>query len=115
MPSVINSSSHPIPYITADQMREVDRLAIEGYGILLVQMMENAGRCLADLARDRFLEGDPRGREVLVSAGSGGNGGGGLVAARRLQTWDASVRVYSAQPRGPRRTTRGGPRRRPPR
>ena len=99
--SVVDPSLH-IPRVTADQMREVDRLAVEEFGILLVQMMENAGRCLAQLARDRFLDGNPRGREVLVLAGSGGNGGGGLVAARRLHGWGSSVRVYSAQPRGPR-------------
>lgn len=74
-------------------MREVDRAMIEDYKISLLQMMENAGRCLADLARSRFLGGDPRGQRVLVLAGSGGNGGGGLVCARRLHNWGASVRV----------------------
>jgi len=44
-----------IPFITTDQMREVDRAMIEDYGISLVQMMENAGRNLAQLARSRFL------------------------------------------------------------
>ena len=66
---------------------------IEDYKISLLQMMENAGRCLADLARSRFLGGDPRGQRVLVLAGTGGNGGGGLVCARRLHNWGASVRV----------------------
>ena len=62
-------------------MHEVDRLMVEKYDILLIQMMENAGRGLAQLARCRFLAGDPRGRRVLVLAGTGGNGGGGLVCA----------------------------------
>ena len=44
-----------LPYLTTEQMREVDRLMIEEYGILLIQMMENAGRNLAHLARRRFL------------------------------------------------------------
>ena len=74
------------PFLTADQMREVDRLMIEEYGIELLQMMENAGRGLADLARERFLDDDPRRRAVVLLAGAGGNGGGGLVAARRLHT-----------------------------
>ena len=43
----------PVPSVSADQMREVDRLMIESYGIRLVQMMEHAGRHLATLARDR--------------------------------------------------------------
>ncbi len=82
-----------IPFLTADQMREVDRLMIEEYGIELLQMMENAGRSLADLARERFLDDNPRRRVVVLLAGAGGNGGGGLVAARRLHTWGARVHV----------------------
>lgn len=74
-------------------MREVDRLMIEQYGIDLIRMMENAGRNLAVLARDRFLAGDASGKRVLVMAGTGGNGGGALVAARRLHIWGAEVRV----------------------
>ncbi|MCH8162057.1 MAG: NAD(P)H-hydrate epimerase [Chloroflexi bacterium] len=86
------SQSRP-PFISTQQMREVDRAMIEDYNISLLQMMENAGRCLADLARSRFFGGDPRGQRVLVLAGTGGNGGGGLVCARRLHNWGASVRV----------------------
>ena len=70
-----------IPFITTDQMREVDRIMVEEYGISLVQMMENAGGNLAHLARSRFLGGNAAGRRVLVLAGRGGNGGGGLVCA----------------------------------
>jgi NAD(P)H-hydrate epimerase len=87
-----------VPSVTSDQMREVDRLMVEEYGILLVQMMENAGRGLAQLARRLFLDGDPRGRQVLVLAGTGGNGGGGLVCARRLHDWGANVQVYITAP-----------------
>ncbi len=90
------SSQIEPPFLSTQQMREVDRAMIEDYKISLLQMMENAGRCLADLARSRFLDGDPRGRRVLVLAGSGGNGGGGLVCARRLHNWGASVRVLMA-------------------
>ncbi|NIM09211.1 MAG: NAD(P)H-hydrate epimerase, partial [Planctomycetales bacterium] len=54
------------------------------YRIDLIQMMENAGRNLAHLARSRFLGGDPQGKRVAVLAGTGGNGGGALVCARRL-------------------------------
>ena len=67
---------------------------IEDYGILLVQMMENAGRSLAQLAVSRFLGGDPQGKHVLVLAGSGGNSGGGLVCARRLHNRGAQVWVW---------------------
>lgn len=81
------------PFITIDQMIEVDRLMIEDYGITLIQMMENAGRGLAALARDPFLDGDVGGKSVLVLAGPGGNGGGAMVAARRLAGWGAHVQV----------------------
>ena len=79
-------------------MREVDRIMVEEYGVLLVQMMENAGRALAGLARHRFLDGDARGRSVLVLAGPGGNGGGGLACARRLHGWGARARVVLSRP-----------------
>ena len=40
----IGNSQPGLPYISSDQMREVDRLMVEEYHICLVQMMENAGR-----------------------------------------------------------------------
>ena len=83
-----------IPFITTDQMREVDRLMIDEYHIGLEQMMENAGRNLARLAVDRFFGGAPANKRVIVLAGSGGNVGGGLVAARRLAGWGANVSVH---------------------
>ncbi|MCI0782045.1 MAG: NAD(P)H-hydrate epimerase [Chloroflexi bacterium] len=88
-----DSGGRNIPFLTTGQMREVDRAMIEDYEILLIQMMENAGRNLAQLARRRFLSGNPTGRRVLVLAGTGGNGGGGLVCARRLHNWGAYVDV----------------------
>jgi len=83
------------PSVTAVQMLEIDRLMVQDLGISLVQMMENAGRNLARVAVHRFLGGDPRGRRVTVLAGSGGNGGGAMVCARRLAGWGARVRVYT--------------------
>lgn len=85
-----------VPYLTTDQMREVDRAMIEDYHIELIQMMENAGRNLAHLARDRF--DGVRGKTIVVMAGTGGNGGGALVCARRLHNYGAKVRVYLTRP-----------------
>ncbi len=82
-----------VPYLTTEQMIEVDRAMIEDFDIDLVRMMENAGRNLAHLARERFLDGDPEGKTVVVLAGTGGNGGGALVCARRLHGYGAEVRV----------------------
>ncbi len=87
-----------VPYVTAAQMREVDRLMVEEFGIELLQMMEHAGRAVARVARLRFFGGDVRGRRVVVLAGTGGNGGGGLVAARHLSTAGAIVRVRTTRP-----------------
>lgn len=88
-----------VPYLTSEQMLEVDRAMVEDYHIQLIQMMENAGRSLAHLARFRFLNGDPRGRRIVVLAGTGGNGGGALVAARRLHSWGAQVQIAATSPR----------------
>src|SRR5262249_3392744 len=73
-----------VPWLSVEQMRDVDRIVVEELGISLVRMMENAGRSLAQVARD-LLGGDTAGRSILVLAGPGGNGGGGLVAARPLK------------------------------
>ncbi len=89
----------PVPALTSVEMAAVDRAMVEDYGIDLVQMMENAGRALAALARDRFLDGDPQGKTVVILAGSGGNGGGALVAARRLHGWGATILTVLAQER----------------
>jgi NAD(P)H-hydrate epimerase len=86
-----------VPHLTTAEMIEVDRAMMEDYHIELIQMMENAGRNLAHLARIRFLDGDPRDRQVLVLAGTGGNGGGALVAARRLHNWGARVDVITTR------------------
>lgn len=76
-------------------MADVDRLAIETYGITLLQMMEQAGSHLAEVVR-REMGGDLVGRRVVVAVGPGNNGGGGLVAARHLANRGAIVRVILA-------------------
>jgi NAD(P)H-hydrate epimerase len=83
-----------LPALTAAQMAEVDRIMIEDLDIQLHQMMENAGRNLADLTMRRF---DPR--TVIVLAGSGGNGGGGITAARHLANRGVEVVVVLGQDR----------------
>lgn len=55
-----------IPYLTVDQMIEVDRSMLEDYKIELLQMMENAGRSLAHLARAWFFGGNLSGKKVTV-------------------------------------------------
>ena len=86
-----------IPSLTTAQMIEVDRAMIEDYHIELIQMMENAGRNFAELAR-RWLGGTVSGRRIAVLCGSGNNGGGGMTAARRLHNWGADVIVALTKP-----------------
>jgi NAD(P)H-hydrate epimerase len=86
----------PVPDVSGERMRELDRIAMEEFGIDLLQMMENAGRTLADAVRG-MLDG---GRGVTVVAGSGGNGGGGLAAARHLHGRGVPVRVVRSRPEG---------------
>ncbi len=83
---------HYLPVLTTDQMIEVDRLIIEEWGITLIQMMENAGRNFAELARHQ-LGGTVTGSRVKVLCGGGNNGGGGMTAARHLHNWGARVEV----------------------
>ncbi len=87
-----------IPRLTIEQMIEVDRLMIETYRIELIQMMENAGRGLALLAKTRFLQEATAQSPIVVLAGTGGNGGGALVCARRLATWGYNVLVVVTAP-----------------
>jgi NAD(P)H-hydrate epimerase len=84
-----------IPALTTEQMADVDRIVIETYGIRLIQMMENAGKNLAELAR-RWLGGQVMEKKILVLCGAGNNGGGGMVAARHLANWGADVQVELA-------------------
>lgn len=94
MSEYIHDNTEGYVVIDTPQMIEVDRLMIETYHIELIQMMENAGRCLAIVAREVFLSGDPQGKKIAVLAGTGGNGGGALVCARRLHNWGAQVEVF---------------------
>lgn len=79
-----------VPAITTEQMIEVDRLMIEEYGIQLIQMMENAGRNLAELSR-QMLGGNLSNKRIAVVCGAGNNGGGGMAAARHLHNWGAEI------------------------
>ncbi|WP_137286997.1 NAD(P)H-hydrate epimerase [Halorussus salinisoli] len=79
------SDGIPVPAVSANEMREIDLVAVEDVGLDLLQMMENAGRNLAG----HLLERDPG--QITVLAGNGGNGGGGLACARHLENRDVSV------------------------
>jgi NAD(P)H-hydrate epimerase len=79
-----------IPIISTNQMKQVDKIAVEKYGIQLIQMMENAGRSLAKLTK-LLLGNSVLNRHIIIVSGKGNNGGGGLVSARHLSNWGAKV------------------------
>jgi len=93
-----NVPADAVAWLSADEMRAIDRVMTDELGIELKQMMENAGRSVAVLAR-LLLGGSAAHSSVTVLAGRGGNGGGGLVAARHLANAGARVRVLIAAPR----------------
>lgn len=90
--SVIDSlpAVRGVPALTAAQMSEIDRVAIEEFGIALEMLMENASRQIAHAARV-CLGGRVAGRRVVALAGHGSNGGDALGATRHLLNWGALV------------------------
>ncbi len=95
--SFLTDTGIEVPAVSAVQMREIDRIAIEETGPNLYQMMENAGRTLASETLD--LLGSPwKKAGIVVLAGKGGNGGGGICAARHLANRGARVSLILSSP-----------------
>ncbi|MFI5058961.1 MAG: NAD(P)H-hydrate dehydratase [Candidatus Acidiferrales bacterium] len=78
--------------LTAAEMREVDRLTTERFDIPSLQLMEAAGKHVADVVLRELPSAAPK--SVSVLCGKGNNGGDGLVAARYLKSAALEPRVY---------------------
>ena len=78
--------------LTAEEMRQVDRLTTERYGIPGLTLMENAGAGVARFIAQRWP--DFAQRRIIVLCGKGNNGGDGFVAARHLRDLGAKPDVY---------------------
>ncbi len=78
--------------VTAQQMKDMDRLTIESFGIPGIVLMENAGRGATDALFRHFP--NVRSLKVGVAAGHGNNGGDGFVIARYLASANVPVDVY---------------------
>jgi NAD(P)H-hydrate epimerase len=74
-------------------MAEADRLAVEA-GVPSLELMENAGRCVADVAVKSAAELVRREARIVVLCGPGNNGGDGFVAARYLRDRGFDTRVF---------------------
>jgi len=75
-------------YLNRQRAREVDRRAVEEYGLSGLVLMENAGRACADTLREIGATGP-----VVICCGRGNNAGDGFVIARHLDLWGMTVRV----------------------
>lgn len=86
--------------VTAAEMREIDRLSSERYGVPSLALMENAGTVVADF----ILKEYPQAKRVAVVCGRGNNGGDGFVVVRKLHEAGREVKVIllatSAELRG---------------
>lgn len=80
--------------LSRDEVRALDRRAIEHYGVPGVVLMENAGRGAAELAVRLW----PAAQRVVILCGPGNNGGDGFVIARHLELAGRAVRVLLAAP-----------------
>ena len=78
--------------LTAEEMREVDRLTTEKYGIPSIILMENAAHAAARIITEK-LGGSVEGKSFLILCGKGNNGGDGAALARVLWTQGAIVLV----------------------
>ena len=84
---ISHSVRHRSGELTIDQFKRMDQLAISEYSVPIELMMENAGLQLARLVAGMIR---PKG-SIVIGVGPGNNGGGGLVAARRLAGWGFEV------------------------
>jgi NAD(P)H-hydrate epimerase len=84
-----------LPVLSRAQVREVEAHAIRG-GVPSLVLMENAGRGAVDVLERELCRGRVRGVRIVVVAGTGNNGGDGLVAARHLAARGAQAIVVMA-------------------
>ncbi len=80
-------------FASREELRQIDRDAVEIYGMHSLQLMENAGAGAAKLIHHRYEKG-----AVFVLCGSGNNAGDGFVIARHLQLFDRNVQIILLTP-----------------
>src|SRR5665648_1192306 len=78
--------------VTSQQIREIDRKAIEENNLSGLILMENAGLRIFQSLKNIYP--DLRLKKIIIFAGSGNNGGDGFVVARHLYNYGAKVKVF---------------------
>jgi len=78
--------------VSALQMKNLDRRAIEEFGIPGIVLMENAGRATIE-AIDKYFPVMSM-RKIIIIAGSGNNGGDGFVIGRHLINRGVDVETF---------------------
>lgn len=89
-----------IPAISGPAMAGIDRVMMQDLGVDTLQLMELAGYGVAEMARRHTGLDLASGPAILALAGTGGNGGDAMVAARLLHAWGAAATVLLSKPRG---------------
>ena len=84
--------------VTAEQMRQADRMTIQELGIPEMVLMENAGKAVVEFLQETFT--DLTKKTITIVAGAGNNGGDALVAARYLHLMGVPVKVFINADRG---------------
>src|SRR5579872_5874064 len=85
----LRENGTPMKIVSAAEMREIDRITSQRFGVPSLTLMENAGSGVAKYV----LSAHPGARRIGIICGKGNNGGDGFVAARKLREQGREVDV----------------------
>jgi NAD(P)H-hydrate epimerase len=92
-------------WLSREEVREIDRRALEEFGVPGIVLMENAARGCAEL----LMELNPKRKPVTILCGPGNNGGDGFALARHLDNRGCKVKLFAVEAPGPPSSNSGSP------